>query len=334
MKTEYLSIHELARAAALLRAGQVVAFPTETVYGLGADALNPAAIDKVFQAKGRPSDNPLIVHLHDPSSLGRVVSSVPIIAEKWMRQFWPGPLTIVMPKHRDVPLSVTAGLNTVAVRIPDHEHARSLIQLSGCPIAAPSANRSGRPSATTWQSVAEDLDGLIAAIVCDDPTRVGVESTVVDASGAIPRVLRQGGVTFEELAKLTPELLPYQSKIDGQVNSPGRLHRHYQPSAKVVLVDSVSEIEALQSQNLGRLPTNDRSRENSQAYIGLEAISSGDIPFAMVEHCESVGTYANRLFDFMRQADRKGVQIIWCQRAPKSGLGAAINDRLERAAED
>ena len=201
MKTRHFSVSDIDAAAELLRSGELVAFPTETVYGLGANALSEAAVQRIFVAKGRPSDNPLIVHIASRTQLEHLVTSIPEVATRLMDQFWPGPLTIVLPKRPEVPNLVTAGLNTVAVRMPNHLIAIELIGQAGVPLAAPSANRSGRPSATTWQAVSEDLDGRIAGIICGEPTDFGLESTVVDVNSEQPRLLRPGGITFEQFAR-------------------------------------------------------------------------------------------------------------------------------------
>ncbi len=325
IETEYLTPADIDRAAALIAAGEIVAFATETVYGLGADSLNPTAIEKVFRAKGRPSNNPLIVHVHDASELERVVSQIPPIAKPWMDQLWPGPLTIVMPKHSSVPTAVSAGLETVGVRVPNHDFARELIRRSGQPIAAPSANRSGKPSATTWQAVAEDLDGWIAAIVCDDPSAIGLESTVVDATVDPPTILRQGGITLEQLRSITPSVIVLDGSVPRETAaSPGLLHRHYQPNAKIQLLTSIDD---------HRDPILQASADKGlrMAYIGLQPPHGNS--WEMVHVCQTIEQYAAQLFDFFRQADRTGIDVICCQVPPSPGIGAAIQDRLRRAAQ-
>ena len=200
--TQRIQADQLQIAADILRDGGIVAFPTETVYGLGADALNPRAVEKIFVAKGRPSDNPLIVHVASVGQLNEVAQEISGVANLLIEQFWPGPLTIVAQKRPLVPNNVTAGLDTVAVRMPADPTALELIRLAGKPIVAPSANSSGRPSATTWQAVLSDLDGRIDGVVCGPATRIGIESTVVDTTGDQPIVLRHGAITQEMIAKV------------------------------------------------------------------------------------------------------------------------------------
>ena len=331
--TRHFSIDQLGDAAELLREGQLVAFPTETVFGLGANALDAAAVDRIFVAKGRPSDNPLIVHLASRDDLSKIVSHVPQVARALMDRFWPGPLTLVFEKSAIVPDSVTAGLDTVAVRVPAHPVAAELIRLSGVPIAAPSANRSGRPSATTWQAVSEDLEGRIAGIIEGAPTQFGLESTVVDVSTAQVTLLRPGGVSLEALQQVVPGIEVYdmrsnaagsdqqQCSVEGMnqtVNSPGLRHRHYQPKARILLVkDMVSQL---------------RTTAEPSAFIGVS--EPADAPkFTRILVCQSVEEYASSLFDFFRQADQVGAKNVYCESVPEVGIGAALMDRLRRASE-
>ena len=326
MKTRYFIEQDIQEAAALLRSGELVAFPTETVYGLGADALQDSVVQKIFEAKGRPSDNPLIVHLSSTDQLSRVASSVPAVAQRLIDAFWPGPLTLVLPKGPQVSALVTAGLDTVAVRIPSDALARKLIELAGVPIAAPSANRSGRPSATTWQAVAEDLDGRIAGIVCGKPTLCGLESTVVDATSPVPRILRPGGVTWEELQQVVPDVQPYLGSVDQaptRENSPGLKYKHYQPKAKVTIVHVPHR----------GLDDDETMIDNSpirRFYIGCDAPVSIR-PFAKVLVCGTVEEYAAKLFDFFRNADSCNADVVCCQSVPELGVGVALMDRLRRA---
>ncbi|MEQ1827705.1 MAG: L-threonylcarbamoyladenylate synthase [Pirellula sp.] len=328
MKTRHLSVSpaDLAIAAALLNQGELVAFPTETVYGLGANAMNPYAIDKVYTAKGRPSDNPLIVHVASCDAVLTVAREVNLLAKNLMNRFWPGPLTLVLPKRDEVPASVTAGLSTVAVRLPEHVIARELIRLANCPVAAPSANRSGRPSATTWEAVAEDLDGRIAAIVHGEPTHIGLESTVVDTTSTPPRVLRPGGISFDAIQELVPNLVPYRSTTDlesqAQHNSPGLRHQHYRPRAKVVVVDNLSD--GLPSASLTMTP-------QKNFYIGIHSPPWKD-ELHSVFICRNVDEYAAKLFDCFRQADLAHATTILCESVSDDGIGAALMDRLRRAA--
>ncbi len=325
MKTTFFSETDLDVAAQFLRSGKLVAFPTETVYGLGADAMNPAAVAKIFEAKGRPADNPLIVHIADLNQVSAVALAVPLIARNLMAKFWPGPLTLVLPKRPEVPWQVTAGLETVAIRFPNHPIALELIRLAGVPLAAPSANLSGRPSATSWQAVAEDLDGRIAGIVCSGPTMVGLESTVVDVTCDPPRVLRPGGVSFERLREVCLTIEPYlRDSSDSPLstgNSPGLRHKHYQPRARVIVVSSATRDSEFASSMMGQTVAH---------YIGLQA-PSNPARFKSMLICTSTTEYAANLFDFFRQADLDAAQVVFCESVEDVGIGAALLDRLQRA---
>src|SRR6266511_1173404 len=241
MRTLYLQADADAvrRAAEVIRAGGLVAFPTETVYGLGADALSAAAVTRIFEAKERPRGNPLIVHLADLSALEEVVARVPARVEDMARRFWPGPLTLVLPRAPAVPLVTTGGLETVAVRVPAHPVAQALLHAASRPIAAPSANRSGRPSPTRAEHVREDLDGRIEIILDGGPTPVGVESTVLDMTSEPPTLLRPGGVTLEELTDCLGEVGVLGSDDEEAAGrSPGLRYRHYAPRAQVIIVEA------------------------------------------------------------------------------------------------
>ncbi len=228
-------------AAKIIRAGGIVAFPTETVFGLGVDATNRLAVEKLFVAKGRPSDNPLIVHVGKMADCAKATSDLTPIAEALLATFSPGPLTVVLPKQASISTLVTAGLDTVGLRIPDHRVAAEILLRTQVPVAAPSANLSGRPSCTTWESVLEDLDGRIDAVYCDNSQGLGIESTVVDCCGPFPVVLRPGAVTIEQIRQVLPEArelarVPGDGDTVNGVKSPGLLHPHYQPQAAVQLV--------------------------------------------------------------------------------------------------
>jgi L-threonylcarbamoyladenylate synthase len=305
-----------ARAAALLRSGQLVAFPTETVYGLGALALDAAAIARLFRAKGRPADNPLIVHIADRAQLPAVVRRVPAAAAKLMAAFWPGPLTLVLPRARGIPDAVTAGLDSVGVRLPEHPVALAFLRAVAAPVAAPSANRSGRPSPTRWQDVLADLDGRIAGVLRGAPSRVGLESTVVDCRGRPPVVLRPGAITLEQLRHVVPGVRPYAPRGGSAARSPGLRHRHYAPRARVVLVDDLRQVPA----------------DPAAGAIGRHAVASRH-GFGRVRTCRSVAAYAQAMFAFFRACDAAGLRTIYCERVAEVGLGAALMDRLRRAAE-
>ena len=300
-------------AARFMRAGETVAFPTETVYGLGGHAFDETALRRIFAAKGRPADNPLIIHLADTGQLVEVVREITFAAQALMDAFWPGPLTIVLPKSERVPLLATAGLETVGVRLPAHPTAQAFLRACGVPVAAPSANLSGRPSPTTWQAVAQDLEGRIACILQGGQTRVGLESTVVDCTGHTPLVLRAGAVTLEQLRQVLPATATLKVEDNNApVKSPGLRHQHYAPRAQVVLVTMPPEIV-----------------EETAAYIGLDAPARA---FRQQFICRDADEYAHELFAFFRAADDAGASVIYCQTIAEQGLGVALMDRLRRAA--
>lgn len=301
-------------AAALVRQGELVAFPTETVYGLGADAFNPEAVRKIFEAKGRPLDNPLIVHIAEPAQLAVLVQEVPETAQRFIDRFFPGPLTLVLPRHPAVPDEVTAGLPTVGVRMPRHPIAQAFLRACGIPVAAPSANRSGRPSPTRWEAVYADLNGRIACILQGDRSDMGLESTVVDCTGAEPLVLRAGAVPLEALQAVVPQTRLATPDDVRQARSPGTRYRHYAPQAQVILVDTPQAAQP----------------HPQHAYIGLASPTHPEA-FGLCCVCPDITTYAYELFDFFRRSDAAGCKRIYAQRVPRIGLGLALMDRLERA---
>ncbi|HMP89826.1 MAG TPA: L-threonylcarbamoyladenylate synthase [Kiritimatiellia bacterium] len=306
-------------AAATLIRGGLVAFPTETVYGLGANALSARSVQKIFRAKGRPADNPLIVHVGEFADIERVVRRIPPSAEKLMAAFFPGPLTLIMPKHNDIPTEVSAGLDTVGVRMPLHPIAIKFLRECGVPVAAPSANRSGRPSPTTWQAVHDEMDGRIDCILKGGPSKVGLESTVVDCSGSRPILLRQGAISLEALREVVDRISTAKQHVDGKVKSPGMKYRHYAPTAKVILVDGPHDVPI--------------AYKKRTAYIGLTARGFKKKPF-LVTTCREVPAYAQKLFHFFRVCEKRDVDVIYCQRVPRLELGRALMDRLQRAADD
>lgn len=302
-------------AAEFIKNGGVVAFPTETVYGLGANVFDAEAVARIFAAKNRPADNPLIAHVSTLEQIEQLTTELGEDARRFIEAFFPGPLTLVLRKAERVPLIATAGLETIGVRIPRHELAGEFLAACGVPVVAPSANLSGRPSPTTWQAVLEDLDGRIDCILQGEATEIGLESTVVDCTGGVPVLLRQGSVSLEELRRVVPGTVA--SGLDSDVvRSPGLKHRHYSPQAKVVLIDPRSEISNLRFENAG--------------YIGINE------PPAAVKRkkiCTSVDDYAHSLFEFFRECDREGLTVIYCETVEERGIGAALMDRLRRAAE-
>lgn len=304
-----------AEAATHLRRGELVAFPTETVYGLGADAFQPSAVRRIFEAKGRPADNPLIVHVCRRDQVRRVASRVPETAQVLMDRFAPGPLTVILPKHPGVPPVVTAGLETVGVRMPRLPRAQAFLSACDTPVPAPSANRSGRPSPTTWTAVHADLAGRIDCILKGARTETGVESTVVDCTVEPVVVLRPGAISVEAVRQVLGSARSSGSEETNAPRSPGTKHRHYAPSADVRLVETPSEAVA----------------SLSHAFIGLGEPPARD-DFGAVYLEEDVEAYAHDLFHVFRMCDREGLEVIFAQTVPPAGVGRALNDRLRRAA--
>lgn len=299
-----------AEAAAYIKNGGLAAFPTETVYGLGANVFDETAVAQIFEAKRRPADNPLIAHISSLDQVEKLASSVNEYARKFIDHFFPGPLTVVLPKADDVPLIATAGLDTIGVRMPKSTLAVEFLKACNTPVVAPSANLSGKPSPTTWQAVYEDLDGRIDCILQGEITEIGLESTVVDCSGYMPVLLRTGAISLEQLRAVVPETVLYVINSDA-ARSPGMKHKHYTPIARVVFYD-----DELISENA--------------AFIGLAEPPKA---FTFVKVCDSIDEYARSLFEFFRECDRRGIGTIYCQPVPETGIGAALMDRLRRAAE-
>ena len=314
----------IRRAAALLRAGELVAFPTETVYGLGADALNGEAAARIFAAKGRPADNPLIAHIAGESGLAGLIAGEPCAcARKLMRAFWPGPMTLIFPKSPRVPREVTAGLDTVAVRMPSHPVARALIRAAQTPIAAPSANRSGRPSPTTAAHVLEDMEGRIPLILDGGPCEVGLESTVVDVTGARPRILRPGGVTLEMLEGIVGDVdvdegVLHQLQAGSQARSPGMKYKHYAPKGEVTIVTGPRA-----AQEIARL------YDAADGRAAILAFSQADYGARRVYRLKNA---PGELFAALRQLDEDGMETIYAEDVPTTGVGLAVMNRLMRAA--
>ena len=314
----------IRRAAALLCAGELVAFPTETVYGLGADALNGEAAARIFAAKGRPADNPLIAHIAGESGLAGLIAGEPCAcARKLMRAFWPGPMTLIFPKSPRVPREVTAGLDTVAVRMPSHPVARALIRAAQTPIAAPSANRSGRPSPTTAAHVLEDMEGRIPLILDGGPCEVGLESTVVDVTGARPRILRPGGVTLEMLEGVVGDVdvdegVLHQLQAGSQARSPGMKYKHYAPKGEVTIVTGPRA-----AQEIARL------YDAADERAAILAFSQADYGARRVYRLKNA---PGELFAALRQLDEDGMETIYAEDVPTAGVGLAVMNRLMRAA--
>jgi L-threonylcarbamoyladenylate synthase len=310
---------KIAEAGRRIRAGGLVAFPTETVYGLGANALDPRAVARIFEVKQRPFFDPLIVHVPDLEAIGALVTHVPPAAAQLSRRFWPGPLTLVLEKQSIVPDIVTAGLTTVAIRIPAHPVAQALLRAAGIPIAAPSANLFGRISPTTAAHVREQLGDRVDLILDGGPCRVGVESTVLSLVESPPRLLRHGGVPIEDLAALLGEVTVVAPDCDaGPQPAPGMLTQHYAPRTPLELIADWNTIPAAPDVGVLALQRFDRGRE----FGAVEILSpTGDLTEA-----------AAILFAALRRLDAAGLRIILAELAPETGLGRAINDRLRRAA--
>jgi L-threonylcarbamoyladenylate synthase len=321
---------QIKEAAQLLKSGEVVAFPTETVYGLGANAKDTKAVEKIFAAKGRPSDNPLIVHIAHLQQLEEIVSNIPDVAHTLMKRFWPGPLTLILPKKQGVISDrVTAGLSTVAVRMPAHPVALALIEESGLPLAAPSANISGRPSPTTAAHVFADLNGRIAGIVDGGETGIGVESTVLDCTSKVPTILRPGGVTKEALEQVIGNVAIDSALADERQTpkSPGMKYTHYAPKSPMTIVQGspvflqtlVNKQRAL-GKKVGVLTT----EENRPFYDADVVLACGS------RH--DLHTVASHLYDTLRKFDETDVDFIYSESFPTEGIGAAIMNRLKKAA--
>lgn len=315
----------IEKAVRILRKGGIVAFPTETVYGLGANVFDRGAVEKIFKAKGRPGDNPLIVHISDLSQLKRLAAQVPKDAESLMRRFWPGPLTFVFKKRPEVPSRVTAGLSTVAVRMPGHPLARRLIRAFGHPIAAPSANVSGRPSATNYQAARRELAGKADMILRGSASRIGIESTVLDCTRRPFRILRPGFVTLEDLRKYVPvRAFGTRSGFKGAAPSPGMKHRHYRPNCRVVPVSSgrwSGKLRELLKDNMKLGALSFRSKIPDHSRIIFSRNFRGNS-----------GRMARELYPSFLTAEKRGVDVLVVEEPQKKGLGAAILDRLRRAA--
>ena len=333
MQTEFLtaSAEDIARAGALLRAGAVVGIPTETVYGLAANALDSVAVGRIFEAKGRPADNPLIVHIAAPDQLAPLVAEIPEKAKTLASLWWPGPLTMIFKKAACIPAAVSGGLDTVAVRLPAHPVARAVIEAAGYPLAAPSANRSGSPSPTTAAHVAADMTGRVAAILDGGESGVGVESTVVDMTHDVPRLLRPGGITPDMLREAVGEI-----EVDAAVTamlekgvvaaSPGMKYKHYAPRAKVTLVrGNAAAYKAF---------VNARAGEGVAAMCFDGEEDGLSVPLLTYGARNDAAAQAHRLFDVLRAwDDRPAVKQVYAACPPMDGVGLAVYNRMLRAAE-
>lgn len=357
MKTKLLGREGIGEAAELLRRGGLVAFPTETVYGLGGDALDPEASRKIYAAKGRPSDNPLIIHVSGITEVPRLVKELTEPAEKLMEAFWPGPLTIVLPKSDIVPMETTGGLPTVALRCPENAVTLELIRLSGVPLAGPSANSSGKPSPTEAEHVYHDLKGKIEMILDDGPVGIGVESTIIDMTEAVPTLLRPGAVTLEELEEalgqhvaVDPAIIAGTLSEGIHPKAPGMKYRHYAPEAEMTMVTTRTRKEE------PGMPLAVWAREDETVYRRMLELVNADfdagkaaailcseeaLPFfsarmigprlyILGRRSEPL-TMTHNLFRVLREFDREGIKRVVTESYPSTGLGLALMNRLRKA---
>lgn len=330
METKRLTKKDVVQAAEVIASGGLLGIPTETVYGLGADGLNTEAVHAIFAAKGRPQDNPLILHIPSADWLERYCEDIPATAYALTERFWPGPLTIILKRRPLVPDTVTAGLETVGMRCPDCGVTRRVIEAADTPIAAPSGNTSGRPSPTNAAAMLEDMDGKIDAILDDGPCAVGVESTIIDLTVSPPRLLRPGGVTLEELREVLGEVA-----VDAAVRrlmapgeqprAPGMKYRHYAPKAPVTVVKGAPEATAAYIM------------ENKGPQSGVICFDEyrgrfGSAPVEAIGPVVDHAQQARRIFEALRTFDRMDVTDIWAQSPTDEGLGLAVTNRLNKAA--
>jgi L-threonylcarbamoyladenylate synthase len=329
----------IRRGAELLRAGELVAFPTETVYGLGADATNAQAVAAIFAAKERPLNDPLIVHVSDAAELEGAARDVPAAARRLAARFWPGPLTLVLPRAERIPPVVAAGGATVGVRVPSHPIARALIQAAGVPVAAPSANRFMHTSPTTAAHVLADLEGRVACVLDGGPCTVGVESTVLDLTVSPPRVLRPGGVSLEALREVLPDvsLPPRAPSPRGEpgetLRAPGQMERHYAPRARLLVFDGQGPeaLSAMLAESRDAVARGERvgALVPDEEVAALEAAGA---QVAALGPADDLAEAARRLYSGLRALDALGVDRIVCHTFGEAGLGLALRDRLRRAA--
>lgn len=316
-------------AAELIKRGDIVAFPTETVYGLGADCFNKDAVDKIFTAKGRPFDNPIIVHVSSIRQACDVTINISETAEKLMNNFWPGPLTLVMEKNPAVPYNVTAGLNTVAIRMPQHHIAQAIIELARVPVAAPSANLSGRPSPTTAQSVFDDLNGRLPLIIDGGPCQIGIESTVLDVTCQTPAILRPGIITHEMLSEIIGDIDDNHDDKN-EVKSPGVKYKHYCPDANLTIVRGS---EAAVSRHILLKINTDESAKKTSGVMCFEQTKrnySGNI--ILLGNKFNLKEVAQNLYNALRMADEMGLDNVYIEALDEKDEGCAIMNRLLRAA--
>lgn len=320
-KTEILkpTKNNIDKCVKEIKKGNIVAFPTETVYGLGANALNTKAVKKIFIAKGRPQDNPLILHIANKNDLYKYVLNVPKKAEILINKYWPGPLTIILKKNKIVPNITTANLNSVAIRIPENKIALKLISKSNLPLAAPSANTSGKPSPTTAKHVYDDLKEKINYILDGHKCQIGIESTVIDFTSKTPIILRPGKITKEMIEKQIGKINVWKNKNSKKVKSPGMKYRHYSPKAQVILLKNISEVKNI-------------LKQNPKTKIASITKSKVNIKLSKKTNYKNDEELAKNIFSFFRDCDKKNIEIIIVEIPKDVGLGNAILNRLRKSA--
>lgn len=322
----------LSLAGEIIKNGGIVAFPTETVYGLGANAYDEAAVKKIFAAKGRPSDNPLIVHLCSAEDVPKVAREIPENAKKLIQKFAPGPFTLILKKQPDIPDTVTAGLDTVGVRIPKSLDARAFIKAAGVPIAAPSANISGKPSPTKAEHVIADLSGKADAIICGENSEVGVESTIIDVTGEVPVILRPGGITEEDIisvcgqAEVSESVLAEASK-DEKPKCPGMKYKHYSPDAEVTVVEGAERETAEKIKELVKAD----KKAGTKSGVLAASKDEFDADLYLFEG-KSNNDFAAVLFDALREFDKMGIEKAYVQMCMKDEMELAVKNRLYKSA--
>ena len=337
LKIEEGQEYDISKAAKLLKLGGLVAFPTETVYGLGADGFNKEASRKIYAAKGRPSDNPLILHIADWEQLDKIAINISKEADKVMRAFWPGPLTVILNKKKEVPYETTGGLDTVAVRMPSHPVARRLLSESQVCVAAPSANTSGRPSPTTAKYVIEDMNGKIDMIIDGGSVGLGLESTIVDFTSDVPTVLRPGFITLEMLRELIPNVvldkaLTAQGRVENiKAKAPGMKYKHYAPKADLCLIKGES------SQVIKKINELAKEKEEEGYRVGIIGTEENipEYTFGLIKNIGKrgeVNSIAANLYRVLREFDDSDVQYIYSEAFEEEELGQAITNRLKKAA--
>jgi len=318
-----------AVAAEFIKAGEIAAFPTETVYGLGANAYSEKAVKKIFKAKGRPADNPLIVHVANKKDISLLAREITPSAKKIISKFFPGPVTVILKKNEIIPGATTASLDTIAIRMPASKLALALIKAAGAPVAAPSANLSGSPSPTNFIHVLRDFNKKIPCLLIGPSARYGLESTVIDCTGKHPVILRPGSITLEQVKKLDKNTVI--QKRAAKIKSPGQKYKHYSPKAVVKLITVLKSKGKSEKAKIkqNEPPGMQEKLKQNCAYIGLDRKLGAGCEKVLV--CRSMNDYAKKLFSFFRECDEVGIKTIYCQKVDEKGIGTAIMNRLNKA---